>query len=80
MEAKSHKEVETYSGIDAPWPAIHVDFTLRRVSSVDRKIAVLPLIRKSDTVKKVKNISAPKLKLLSILIHGVVRDGGERLV
>jgi len=44
VEAKSHKEVETYSGIDAPWPAIRVDFTLRRVSSVDRKIAVLPLI------------------------------------
>lgn len=33
-----------YQGIDAPWPDVTVTLNLVRVSQIDRKIAVLPLI------------------------------------
>ncbi len=46
IEAKSTRQVNTYEGITSIWPAIVVDFKIRRKSFVDRKVAVLPLIRK----------------------------------
>ena len=44
VAAESTREVKEYSGIDAPWPAIRVDFSIRRLSWLDQKLAVLPLI------------------------------------
>ena len=46
VSAKSHREVKIYKGIDSPWPAIRVRLVLRRISFVDRKITVLPLVCK----------------------------------
>ena len=46
VSANSHREVKFYKGIDSPWPAIRVHLVLRRISFVDRKITVLPLVCK----------------------------------
>lgn len=44
VEARARREVTYYHGIDDPWPAIRVDLSIKRVSWLDRKIVVLPLI------------------------------------
>merc|ERR1712168_123011 len=44
VQATASRQVTFYHGIDDPWPAIRVDLGIRRVSWLDRKIVVLPLI------------------------------------
>lgn len=44
VKAQSIREVKQYENLTTPWPAIRVDLTVRRVSWMDRKLAVLPLI------------------------------------
>ena len=42
-EAVSKRSVQYFGSIDEPWPDVTLKFTLRRVSFVDQKVAVLPL-------------------------------------
>ena len=44
VQARASRQVTFYYGIDEPWPAIRVDLGIKRVSMLDRKIVVLPLI------------------------------------
>ena len=51
VQATASRQVTFYHGIDDPWPAIRVDLGIRRVSWLDRKIVVLPLICEQNSLR-----------------------------
>ena len=44
--ARAERNVKYYNSIEQPWPDITVTFVVKRMSTVDKKLAVLPMISK----------------------------------
>ena len=47
MSAQAERHVRYYNDIEQPWPDLTVSFVIKRASTVDKKLAVLPLISES---------------------------------
>ena len=46
LTARAKRNVKYFESIEQPWPDVTVKFVLKRTSAIDRKLSVLPLVRK----------------------------------